>query len=276
MVEWRRVKNIMIIILLLINGFLLVLVGSRRSESQRYERSALNGSIQVLAYNGIELRESAISARGGQAGGTTERDLRMENKIASILLGEEVEGTDRGGGLVTYATGRGQISIRAGGELTSRLEDQPYWYTSDPENHAASLMERLGVESRLAEAELLDGSGTVVYQQMLDGVPLFSCRLCFVYEGGRLAQLSGNLLAVDSFHEEDGELLSLPTVLMRFLDDVLSSGDVCSAILAVEPGYRMTQSFTNTIRLQPVWYISTNTADYYVDGITGELSRVNE
>lgn len=276
MVEWRRVKNIMIIILLLINGFLLVLVGSRRSESQRYERSALNGSIQVLAYNGIELRESAISARGGQAGGTTERDLRMENKIASILLGEEVEGTDRGGGLVTYATGRGQISIRAGGELTSRLEDQPYWYTSDPENHAASLMERLGVESRLAEAELLDGSGTVVYQQMLDGVPLFSCRLCFVYEGGRLAQLSGNLLAVDSFHEEDVELLSLPTVLMRFLDDVLSSGDVCSAILAVEPGYRMTQSFTNTIRLQPVWYISTNTADYYVDGITGELSRVNE
>ena len=61
---------------------------------------------------------------------------------------------------------------------------------------------------------------------------------------------------------------------MHFLHGVLASGDVCSAILAVEPGYLQSQSFTGAISLQPVWFISTNTTDYYVNGVTGAVSRV--
>lgn len=103
---------------------------------------------------------------------------------------------------------------------------------------------------------------------------MFSCQVTLTYQDGRLCSLSGTLLAMTEPELENGTLLSLPTVLMRFLDDVLVSGDVCSAILEVEPGYMMTQSFSNAIQLRPTWYISTNTADYYVDGITGELTRV--
>lgn len=196
--------------------------------------------------------------------------------MVSALLGETAEGENRGGGLYIYSTDRGEISVRAGGELSAVLADHPTWYTQDPEAHAAALMSGLELESELVSSQVSEGSGRVIYRQLLNGAPLFSCQIVFTYENGRLTNLSGSLLAVEGISAESGEVLSLPTVLMRFLDDVLASGDVCSAIVSVEPGYLAVQSFSGTIRLNSVWYISTNTADYYVDGVSGELTRVAE
>lgn len=274
--EWRRVKNIIIVILLLVNGFLLVLVGTRRSQARQYEESALERTIQVLAQDGIELSPQSISGQTGRQAGTLERSVDLEGQAASALLGETVEGSNRGGGLYIYSTGRGQISFRTGGELSADLADHPCWETDDPEAHAAGLMDGLKIESELVSSEISDGSGRVVYRQLLDGAPLFSCQLIFTYEEGRLTDLEGDLLTVEKVVTESSVVLTLPTVLMRFLDAVLNSGDVCSAILVVEPGYLTVQSFSDTTRLRPVWYISTNTADYYVDGITGEVTRVTE
>jgi hypothetical protein len=28
------------------------------------------------------------------------------------------------------------------------------------------------------------------------------------------------------------------------------------------------------LRMEPVWFVATNTADYYMDAVTGELSRL--
>lgn len=272
--EGYRVKNIVIVILLIINGFLLVLVGTRRSEALRYEQAALDGSIQVLAENGITLRPDDILSSTGHQVHSVQRDLAVENRLASTILGEQVEGTSRGGGLYTYSCEAGQLSFRAGGELSSQLVKSSHWKAADPESHAEALMAALGVEYRRVEFDVLGGQGTVVYQQLLDGVPLFSCRINLTYSEGYLTALSGNLMAAGEVSGENSEILSLPTVLMHFLHDVLDSGDVCSAIQTVESGYLQSQSFTGTISLQPVWFISTNTTDYYVNGVTGDVSRV--
>lgn len=272
--EGYRVKNIVIVILLIINGFLLVLVGTRRSEALRYEQAALDGSIQVLAENGITLRPEDILSRTGHQVHTVQRDLAEENRLASTVLGEQVEGVSRGGGLYTYSSEAGQISFRAGGELSSQLAKTSRWKTADPESHAETLMAALGIEYRRVEFNVLGGQGTIVYQQLLEGVPLFTCRITLTYSDGYLTALAGNLMAAGDLSGENSEILSLPTVLMHFLHDVLDSGDVCSAVLAVESGYLQSQSFTGTISLQPVWFISTNTTDYYVNGVTGDVSRV--
>ena len=272
--EGYRVKNIVIVILLIINGFLLVLVGTRRSEALRYEQAALDGSIQVLAENGITLRPEDILSRTGHQVHTVQRDLAEEHRLASTILGEQVEGVSRGGGLYTYGSEVGQISFRAGGELSSQLAKTSHWKTADPESHAETLMAALGIEYRRVEFNVLGGQGTIVYQQLLEGVPLFTCRITLTYSDGYLTALAGNLMAAGDLSGENSEILSLPTVLMHFLHDVLDSGDVCSAVLAVESGYLQSQSFTGTISLQPVWFISTNTTDYYVNGVTGDVSRV--
>lgn len=273
--EGSRIKTVIIMILLVVNGFLLVLVGARRSEARRYEQSALDGSIQVLAQNGIVLSSDTIFGREGYEAGATQRDPELEGRLASALLGETAQGSSLGGGLYTYSTEHGQISFRAGGELSAQLRQSSYWSISDPESYSAALADRLGLALRRTRYDIRDGSGEIVYQQLVDSAPLFSCKLTLTFEQGYLTDLSGSLLAMDGFSAESGSLLSLPTVLMRFLDSILDSGDVCSAILLVEPGYLIAQSFTGTVGLQPVWHITTNTADYYVNGITGELSRAS-
>ena len=272
--EWHRMKTIIIVILLVINGFLLVLVGTRRSESLRYEQSALEHAARVLETHGIDVEEKAVVSTAMQSPCASERSSVREEDVAAALLGQAVESSDLGGGLYSYTADSGTVSFRTGGEIATVLTDDPMWYTTDPVGHSSSLMSAMKVDFSLSEAQMTNGTGEVTYQQMLKKTPLFSCRVTFYYESGRLTGLSGRLLAVEKIVEEEGETLALPTILMGFLDEVLSSGDVCSSVLTVEPGYLLAQSFANTVRLQPVWYISTNTADYYVDGITGELTRV--
>ena len=271
--EWHRVKNIILTILVIVNGMLLLLVWNQKTETQRYEQSALDGAVRVLAENGIAVSPQAVENRRSRQPGSAERDMEAEAKLAAVLLGETVQGENRGGGLYTYSTQLGELSFRLGGALTAELADVPAWHTTDPESHAAVLMGSLGVECSRVHSDLVSGSGTILYMQMVEDAPVFSGQMVLTYEEGRLCSIAGTLLAMTELELENETLLSLPTVLLRFLDDVLDSGDVCSAILEVEPGYLVTQSFSNTIRLQPVWYISTNTTDYYVDGITGELTR---
>ena len=274
--EWHRVKTILLSILAVVNGMLLLLVWNQRAETLRYEKAALDGAIQVLAENGISLDYQAVEGRECYLPESGERDISAEAQIAAVLLGEEARGENRGGGLYTYSTRLGELSFRPGGILAAELTDAAEWRTDHPEEHADSLMSSLSVSVCRVKSELSAGSGTVWYMQVMDGIPVFSCQVALTYEAGLLRSISGTLLAMTGSETGSGEPLTLPTVLMRFLDEVLETGDVCSAILEVEPGYLVTQSFSNAIQLRPTWYITTNTGDYYVDGISGELTRVTD
>lgn len=267
--EWRRVKNLMILTLLVVNAALLILVLVRRGESLRYERSALERTLGVLAAQDITLTEREIHAGKGVQPAAAERSISAESAAMSALLGGAAEGENLGGGLFLYRTALGEVSVRGGGELSGSFTADERWKSSDP----AALAQKLLGEMKLSAQLVSDENGRAVFRQTLGGNPVFSCVVSFTYEDGALTGVSGNLLMVDTVQEEQAQLLSLPTVLMRFLEDVNRNGDVCSAILSVEAGQRSVQSFTGGVHLSPVWAISTNTMDYLVDGITGEVSR---
>ena len=273
--EWHRLKNIIIMILLLLNGFLLVLVVSRRSEAARYDREALERTVEALANRGIEVDPDGLSAADGLLPLSLDRDLEAEQKLARALLGEAVEADNLGGGLYLYRSGLGEVSIRAGGELSAVLADGPAWDAAGPEGHAAALLKTMGVSARLLGTQA-EGDRTVVrFRQLWNKVPVFSCEVELVYENGRLHAVEGTLLTAGQGTQEAGEVLTLPTALMRFLDRVTATGDVCSAIRSMEAGYRIvSQPLSGGVRLTAVWLVSSNTADYYLDGATGALTRL--
>ena len=273
---WSKVKNIIIIILLLVNGFLLVLVGMRQGENRRYEQSALTQAIQVLERSGIQVSQSGLEDAQDLPPQSVERDTQREQALAAALLGESVTPENQGGGLYTYRGRRGEVSIRAGGALSAWMEQDEAWNTGDPQGQAAGLLEAMGIEARLLDVQLDQGTGTVRFGQMWRGAPLFSCQTVFTYEDGRLTGLEGVLLAADPGQAAAGQgaAITLPTALLRFLDAVLTSGEVCSQVTSMQPGYLLEQSFSGSVSLCPAWLISSNTADYYLDAVTGELTRV--
>ena len=274
--EWPKVKNIIILMLLLVNGFLLLLVGARRGEALRYEQAALYQAAEVLEGRGIEVDLSAVTGAEGLKPLSVERDVEREARMAGALLGETVQGDDRGGGLYLYRGELGELSLRLGGELSAMLEDDERWQTEEPEDHAASLLRQMDVDAELLQAARDGGTVSVTFRQRWEGRPLFSCQVTFVYREGRLRTVQGNLLASGGAAAEQGELLSLPTAMLQFLDYVRGTGDVCSAIHSMTAGYRVAQSFSSTTRLNVVWLISTNTANYYLDASTGTLTRLTD
>ena len=273
--EWYRLKNIIILILLLLNGFLLVLVAARRSEAAQYERKALEQTVEALALRGIEVDPGGLSSPGALPPLSLERDLDAEQKLARALLDEAVEADNRGGGLYLYRGALGEVSVRGGGELSAALADSPAWDAADPEDHAAALLNKMGVSARLLGGSTQGERRSVRFRQLWNKVPVFSCEVEFVYENGRLQTIQGTLLTAGQGTEEAGEILALPTALLRFLDGVTATGDVCSAIRSMEAGYRIvSQPLPGGARLAAVWLVSSNTADYYLDGATGALTRL--
>ncbi len=275
--EWKKLKDLIILILLVVNGFLLVLVGFRREESARYERAALDQTVQVLERGGIRVDLDAVSDGAGLAPVSVERDLDREAELAQALLGQEVRGENRGGGLYLYRGETAEVSLRVGGELSASMSEGGRWHTDDPEGHAAALLEQMGVEARQTGVDAEGKRTSVRFQQLWEGVPLFSSQVEFTYEDGALRAVRGTLLIAGQSAREAGQVLTLPTALMRFSEEAAAAGDVCSAIRSMEAGYRGTvQSLSGGIRLAPVWLVATDTANYYLDCVSGSLTRAEE
>lgn len=273
--EWAKVKNIIILVLLLVNGFLLALVGARVGEARRYEQAALTQAARVLENSGIRVDLDAAAPADELSPQTVERDPDRELQMARVLLGGDVQAENRGGGLYLYQNENGVLSVRAGGELSAELADGPGLQAhGGPERHAAGLLKEMGVDAEQVAAAEEDGGTRVRFRQRWGGAPLFSCEVEFVYGDGRLAAVRGTLLAAQAGAAQAGAGLTLPTALLRFLDHVRGSGDVCSEIRSMEPGYRAVQSLSGATRLSAVWRISSNTASYYLDASTGELTRL--
>lgn len=275
--EWPRLKNIIILILLAVNGFLLVLAAGRWVEALRYDRTALENTLEVLEGRGIQADPDDLSPAQALRPLSAERDLEAELALAQALLGGSAEADNRGGGLYLYRGGLGEISVRAGGELSAELAQDEHWRAGNPDSHAAGLLRGMGIEAQPIGTAAQGARTAVRFRQLWGGVPVFSCEVEFVYVDGLLRTIQGTLLIAGQGTEEAGEALTLPTALMRFLDGVTGAGDVCSAIQSMEPGYRAApQSLSGGVRLTAVWLVVTDTAQYYLDGITGALTRLTD
>lgn len=273
--EWRKLKNLIILILLVVNGFLLVLVWSRREESASYQRAALERTVRVLKKNGIDVDLDAVGPADGLTPVSAERDLGRELQMAEGLLGESVRLFDEGGALRRYFGDEGVLTVRVGGELSAELDGSAYGETDHPERRAAALLEKMGVKAEQIGLTQEDGRTRVRFRQVWNGVPVFSCGVEFEYQDGFLDSIHGTLLTAEAGTAEAGQALTLPTALMRFSEEIAAAGDVCTAIHSMEPGYRGTvQSLSGGMRLTPVWLVTTDTARYYLDCVTGSLTRV--
>ena len=271
--EWHKLKNIILLILLVVNGFLLVLVGSRRKEDAEYERRALEQTVQVLERSGIQVRLEAVDPADGLSPSMVERDLEREAQLARALLGQTAEADNRGGGLYFYRSDEGELSVRAGGELSAKLEGGGQ--TDHPERRAAELLKKMGIDAEQIDVAEEGEWTRVRFRQLWNGAAVFSCEIEFAYKNGVLDSIQGSLLTAQAGTAEAGQVLTLPTALMRFSEAVGATGDVCSAIQSMEPGWRGTvQPMSGGVRLAPAWLVTTDTARYYLDCATGALTRI--
>lgn len=262
-----RLKNIIIVILALANACLLVLLVSRRVQERSVRGRAVTELVRLYAAHGVELPESLVPTRDVQpASVDPSRDLDAEAAFAAAILGsckkEEV-----GGGIYRYAGAAGQCLLRSSGVVEATL-DRP---VGDAEAFFESLFGDYGYAA--LSSDINAGSGKVVAARRLpSGAFVFNAELTLTFSRNHLIAVAGSFVpAAEPEVREDG--VDGITALVRFLDYSTASGEVCTSVTDVRSGYLLQSTASVSQHLIPAWCVTTDVNSYYVNMLTGEVTR---
>ena len=267
-----RLKNIVIIILLLANAFLLVLLLSQRAEENAAHERSFDQLVDLYAANGISLDRRLLENFSAELLDVQPvRDLDAEQSFAAGIIGS-VSSIDSGGGIYRYYSADGMNSgvclIRSSGALEASLNRA----VEDPERFCSDLCIPYGY--RVFEI-LTNGADTAITAYCLLGdLEVCNGSLTFSFSSGALTSVTGTLLSPIDTANLTGMPLDAVTALVRFLDYRNASGAVCTEVTDIRGGYLLQSTTAAPQRLVPVLRVATDVYDYYVNIETGEVTRV--
>ena len=262
-----RLKNIIILILILANICLLGSLGIRQISRQSALQEADQQMVDLFQKEGVTLDASVIPDTSPPDGRTLVRSIDLDTKIASYILASSVTFTDKGGGIYTYQSGENFAQFRSNGgfDITCDVSVEA------PETFCSEFCRKFGCGDLISTLE--NGSGSVTVIQYYDRLPVINCSIVFRFEGGVLCSVSGTHIPDTYTDVSDEEPLSALSALSVFLDARRSSGVVMSSVSKVYLCYELQSSTANPMLLTPSWCIVTDTANFYVNCLTGAVSH---
>ena len=263
-----RLKNIIILILLLLNGFLLFSLGQRRTMQRNAYHRTVEQLVDLFQEDGMELDPGAISQDTPPSGVTLARDTALEEQAAAFLLGgETLSSSDQGGGIFHYAGAAGEALFRSSGAFEAsgtlaageRIEDFCRDFCRTFSYDAPDIR--------------LDGEGNGVFtaQGVYGKLPVFNCAVSFTVENQVLAAVSGTLLPKTGAAAAGEEPLSASGALLAFQRMRRESAAVVSTVTDTRLCYEL-QTAGASMSLTPAWRIVTDTEDYYVNCQSGAVT----
>lgn len=281
--RWSKIKNIIILLLVIVNVSLLALVGARTWRSRRNDRETRERMIAVLEKNGVEFLPDEVPGKMP----LTPCRITVEpsgEAEAALLLGR-ITSTSTVDARTTYTGARGTASFSESGEIQALLpvtrtvtegDSGPAYSGPTPDEAAVvDLLSSIGVTLR--RTGQYSGSGqfsTHTYAQLWNGAPVYG-RAAELTEGWdnwevSLRRLAGTEEAVTA----SSQPITAPTALARFLNTLHQEGYVCSQVTDMYPGYAA--AGTTAVTLNPAWYIETDAWPwrFAVDAYSGEVTAV--
>ena len=119
---WTKLKNIILLILVLTNLFLLALVVSQSLQNRRQNSQTREHTGLFLAERGVEVSADSIPQSIELLPQTAERNQEKEQQTAALLLKGEVEKEARGGEIYRYSNSQGWVQYHSDGSFSAYLE----------------------------------------------------------------------------------------------------------------------------------------------------------
>lgn len=271
-----KLKNLVILILLMANLLLMLVVIPTFSASSR-EQAALLESLQTLYANqDIALDAAAVPDTVSLYTLELKEDSQANDQAASALLGSQLLVQDDSTRYLSiYRSDQGSCSISYNGTFEAELTGQPE--CSDLSKDASKTLKSIGFTyDSLGEPERIRaGVFSLTAVQSVLGVPVFTGVLTLTYANNRLTSLEGTFFtgtASSLARVSDQACISAADALVAFLSARYDLGWVGSAVTSMEQGYiRSETAAAAVIRLTPGWRLHTDTGSFWVNGITGEI-----
>lgn len=264
--ERVRLKNIIILILLMLNLFLLASMALRRFQTTSAQDRIAQELSELFAADGISMDASVVPAGTAPVTRTPIRSTEEDRLLAVFFLGEELSAQDEGGGIYTCRSSAGEALFRSNGSFDIRL------LTSNgiPEDLILQFCQEFGYQD-LTWSVRDDGSSSATAVQYVDGCPVIDATAVFRMDNGRLTSVSGTHLPQTSTVSDETPLTAA-TAMTLFLQERRTGGSVVSSVGQIYPCYRLQTTTASPMTLSPAWCILTDTGAYYVNAITGAVT----
>jgi len=264
--ERRRLKAIIILILALLNVSLLWSVISRQLSRYQAGHGAAAQLSRIFAADGIALDADVIPLEDPPPVLPLAREEASEAAFAAAFLGEQAVQVDKGGGIHSYDSDSGTAVFRDDGsfEVSGTLND------GTPGTFCEKICKSFHADPAGIGSETGEGVFSTVF--LHDGIRIYNCPLVFTLEHGSLIRVTGVLPGSAAGTESGSELLSASSALSLFLRRISESGAVISEITEIIPCYELSSTSFSPVTLVPCWRITTDTAIYYVNCISGNVA----
>lgn len=272
--EWSKLKNIILLILLCTNAALLAMVLGQNWRESSALRQARADAIALLRQEGTQVEDDVVPQKTELTLLRAERDQAEEEKLARALLGDELAAQDRGGGVYLYRSDLGEIQFHSDGAFQTSFQPNAFSLNGEgPEQLAQRIAEQLAFTGQVVQAQTQSGGSSVLLRQLWNGVPVFNLQMTLEFSSAGLTGIGAGRRLFGTPQRQAAAVLSPASALVRFSAGMNALGDVCSSIDDIQPGYLSSATLTDGMILTPVWYITTDTGGYCLDLVSGSLSR---
>lgn len=269
----KKTKNLIILILVLVNLFLLALVVPNKLAEQRKARMALTKLSQLYEASGIHLDAAILPEEKTLYPLTVMADDEAQRAAIRALLGKDMtRKPEKDATLFTSDLGEAKLQD---GVLSASLNLPA---GNNPLSFTRTLLEQMEVSfAYLQETKTMSGSIIAARLQVQD-TTVFNESLIFTYENGNLTAVTGLLLPNSSTLYAAGSTpgLGLWDALVRFRSSRITTGWMGSSVTSVEQGYLLSAAADGrSFSLTPQWRMETDMGPYLVDGANGAVSAAS-
>lgn len=269
-----KIKNFIIIVLIITNVFLLASFGVRYSRASEFRRTANEELAKLYDSHNISLPEGLDAFDIAPSGLGLTRDLESERKMAESILGK-CSMTEQGGNIYVYLGAKGQASFRGTGEFEMLLEYEAVEISRGKLHTARSVLETMGIKYGGFEEEITDGDRhTITLDCKYELSDVYNVRVNFLFYGDNLMLIYGKRVFDSETERSQVQTINAGTALVRFLKESSDRGYVCTVVTRVSSGYSMTVAVSGDCILTPVWHIETDTGNYIINAETGRLETM--
>ena len=262
--QWDKVKNVLIVILVAVNVFLLGNLGRQFWQTRQQEAELVSSLRTLMQDYGLALDEDfSLPNDVVLPELSIDRSRPTEEASAIAMLGGEPERTEQEDGTVIFEGERGTVEWGADGSVSGSITTGEAMPTDA--GAALRLAKRLFSDWKLqAEDAVFRAEGTsVTMTGTVAGLPVFNRTLTIRFTGDGFASLSGlwSFGTPYTTVSASGVTCNAADALLEFV----ARQPEAQSVLSMTAGYRMQTDSSRRLQFTPTWKIVTDSGEYLVD-----------
>lgn len=277
--EWPRVKNILIVLLAIVNVFLFSVYMTSSIKNARGVEETIENTVLVLNKCGFSIGENQIPSKASVLYPVSaERDYKAEAKVAKKFAGSEV--AEEINGVSVYAGEYGEARFKSDGSFAIIVKDIARLTDAyDAEEITRDLTKLLDITVSDKMEIIKEGDTlTIVARQTSLGIPIYNCKINISVMSDKSAKIYGRMLKGKRDVLRDNEPQDITGLLVSTVEILNNNGVNGGTIESITGGFHISNissgSHNETLYAVPVWQITVDGRNTYINAMNGKAISI--